>query len=88
DVTLVPTFIDLVGEEHLSPELAKAIKAFDYDGTILFSAAYATNEKPRWVSQDWDSDSAKGWFYNYGAESLNDMQRMADSLARGEIPDP
>jgi phytoene dehydrogenase-like protein len=88
DLTLVPTFINLVGEEHLTPELAKAIKSFNYDGSILFTAAYATREKPRFVSQDWDPDSAKAWGFNYGAESLDDIKRMGESIERGEIPDP
>ena len=88
DVTLVPTFIDLVGEEHLTPELVRAIKAFNYDGTILFTASYVTKEKPKWVTEEWDPDSAKVWAFNYGAESLDDLKRMGESIERGDIPDP
>lgn len=88
NLTLKPTFIDLIGEEHLDPQLAGEIKAFDYNGTILFTAAYAAKEKPKWISQEWDADSARVWSFNYGAECLADIERMAESIERGEIPDP
>jgi hypothetical protein len=49
----VPTFLWLVGEEHLSPEVAMAVKNFDYESQVLFTNYYFLNEPLRFNAFDW-----------------------------------
>jgi len=53
DLTVVPTFLWLVGEEHLSPEVAMAVKNFDYESQVLFTNYYVLNEPLRFNAFDW-----------------------------------
>jgi phytoene dehydrogenase-like protein len=89
NLTPHPTFMQLVGEEHLSDEAIYAIQNFNYDGQIMFRACYVTNELPKWSGADWDPDVTKNcWFYNYGAEDMSDLERLGWDLTNDKISDP
>ena len=50
NLSAVPTFLQLVGEEHLNSYVGKYLKMFfNYEeAAVLFGAHYALNEVPKW----------------------------------------
>lgn len=94
DLTPVPTFMWLVGEEHLAEEHVAAIKMYDYEGEVLFTNCYALNEPLEFKAFDWtdvhvDPSVKKDVFiFNFGAETVRDIHRLQTCMSTGELPDP
>lgn len=88
DLTPVPTFIDLVGEEHLDPVHVRMIKCYDYEWHVLFTACYMTTEPPKWKGASFDPDVLKAWNFNIGAASMEDVERAIMDLLCDRIPKP
>lgn len=84
----VPTFLHLVGEEYLDPSAAKAVKKFDYDWGVLFTAGYLTTEAPKWVGRDFDPELSNAWHFNCGVETLADVKKCFDQVLDNRIPEP
>ncbi len=94
DLTVVPTFLWLVGEEHLSPEVAMAVKNFDYESQVLFTNYYVLNEPLRFNAFDWtnkhvDPMIEKELFMGtFSVETERDTARLQTCITMGELPDP
>jgi phytoene dehydrogenase-like protein len=84
----VPTFLHLVGEDHLDRSVARVIKSYDYEWGVLFTAGYLSKEPPHWVGSDFDPELTKAWHFNIGVETLGDVQKCFTQLAHGRIPEP
>ncbi len=84
----VPTFLHLVGEEYLDKSVARVIKNFDYEWGVLYTAGFLTTAPPNWIGSDFDPDLKKSWHFNLGVQSLSDVERCFTQLSRGQIPDP
>ncbi len=89
----VPTFLWLVGGEHLSPEVALAVNNYDDEQMVLFTNYYLLNEPLRLKAfdgiQNFDPAIEKEVYaFNFGAESVEDTCRVHYCYARGELPDP
>jgi phytoene dehydrogenase-like protein len=85
DITVVPTFIELVGEENLDPETATKIKRFYYDEQVLFGVHYALKEPPIWTSSDFDVGIQRCFMGYFGGETQEEMEGLAISLLNGRI---
>ncbi len=94
DLTPVPTFLWLVGEEHLSQDVATAVKLYDYEGQVLFTNYYVLNEPLHFNSFDWTNKNIdpviekEMYMFNFGVETSEDSARLQRCYARGELPDP
>jgi phytoene dehydrogenase-like protein len=93
DLTPVPTFFWLVGEENCPPEVVSQTKLFDYEGHILCSPFWLLKERLDFKAFKWAEKLDPGfrdkvYAFHHGAESPDDILRMHSSLLRREIPDP
>jgi phytoene dehydrogenase-like protein len=50
------TLFRFVGEEHISPQLARRVRNFSYDRDNLFWAHFAMHELPKWRAADFNAD--------------------------------
>lgn len=88
NLTCRPTFIDLIGKDKLSPEVATAAENFDYDGQIVIGAYYVLNEMPQWTAAKRFPEVARAFGFNFGAESPRDLVKMYQDIEAGRLPDP
>ena len=94
DLTPVPTFKWLVGEENLSPEVNMAVSMYDYEGQVLFTNYWVLNEPLQFKAYDWigknvdPSFEKEAYIFNFGMEDPADYSRLMHCVARGELPDP
>ncbi len=84
-----PTFLDLVGEEHLPATARVALKKFDYRGASLFANYYVLNERPNFACSAKFPEVNNTFIFNFGAETMAEGSRLVDSvLVRDLPPDP
>jgi phytoene dehydrogenase-like protein len=89
DLSAKPTFLQLVGEEHLAPAATAQLKRFDYRGSSLFTNYYVLNERPNFASAAKFPAVNNTMNFNFGAENLADVGRMFEYCElRGLPPDP
>jgi phytoene dehydrogenase-like protein len=93
DLTPVPTFLWLVGEEHLPSDVIADAKMYDYEGQVLFATYFLLNEPLEFKAFDFtdsiDPDVRKEMtFFNFGAESVDDYHRLHKAKLHGRLPDP
>jgi beta-carotene ketolase (CrtO type) len=88
NLTAVPTFLKLVGEEYLEAEAVRALKAFSYEGQTLFTVVYATDKAIDWKAKEWDPNVEDAYWFHYGAECLKDVQKHETDLLQGRITRP
>ena len=85
----VPTFVDLIGEEHIDRQAYRVIKyEYDYDWQNLFTSSFMITELPKWNSAAFNPNIKKAWVFACGAECLKDVERSLGDLVAGRIPDP
>ena len=94
DLTVVPTFKWLVGEENLSPEVNLAVSMYDYEGEVLLTNFWALSEPLDFKMFEWSDKYLdpnfrnEAYGFNFGMEDPGDYSRLFHCLARGELPDP
>ena len=88
DLSPVPTFLHLIGEDNLEKGVAQAVKNYDYDWHILFHTSCMTTAMPRWKSASFDDGIQKAWAFNLGVESMRDVERTVDQIKAGSVPEP
>jgi len=88
NLTAVPTFMQLVGKEHLDTPTLNALKSFDYGGQTLFTMVYTLNDIIRWDSRKWDPNVLGAYWFHYGAESLNQVREHEEMRQNGKVADP
>lgn len=85
DVTVVPTFIDLIGEDHIGSDLASKIKRFDYHEQVLFVVSYALDGAPQWKSADFDDGIQRCWMGYFGGKDSKEMKTFGENILGGII---
>ncbi len=89
DLSPVPTFLHLVGEDHLDKQVAWVLKyEFDYDNEGLFTSSFMTTELPNWKGNEFDPHMREVWTFLCGVENLDDFKKMIAQLESDQIPDP
>ncbi len=81
NVTVVPTFISMVGEEYLSPEMANRIKGFSYDEQNLFTVHYALSGAPQFKSADFDDGIQKCWMGYFGGDTPAELKNFGKNIS-------
>lgn len=86
NITVVPTFIDLIGEDHISDkDLVKRIKNFNYHEQTIFTVHYALNGPPQWRTADYDEGIMRSWMGYFGGETTDDMKKYSQAIIDQEI---
>jgi phytoene dehydrogenase-like protein len=88
NLTCVPTFLQLVGEDKLSPGVVAALKRFDYNGQILFTNYWIIREPIKWIAEKDFPEVSRAWAFYFGIEGIKDIERLGNDLAAGRLPDP
>ncbi|MCU0599092.1 MAG: NAD(P)/FAD-dependent oxidoreductase [Desulfobacterales bacterium] len=87
NLSLVPTFINLVGENHIPPDLIKKIRNFKYDIQNLFVVNHALNGQPRFKSADFDDGIQKTFMGYFGGNTSASMRGIMESIESRRIHD-
>lgn len=85
DLTVVPTFISLVGSEHIPAELAQRIRGFVYDEQTIFTVHYALDGAPAWGSADFDPGIRRCWMGFFGGRTTQEMVELSKDLLGARI---
>jgi phytoene dehydrogenase-like protein len=83
----VHTFFFLVGDEHLSPELAEKVANFRFRDKSLFRVHLALKERPHFTMASKDPTIDDAWKFTVGFEFPGDFEKVATNLASGQVPD-
>ena len=87
NLTLVPTFLRLVGPEVIGAERTRLIKGFNYDDPQLLAVYYALEGDPEFASAAHDPAIQRAWVGYVGGESLDELRTGQTQLLSGVIPD-
>ena len=87
NLTVIPTFIDLVGEDHIPPDLAARIQKFRYDTQHVFVVNYALSGPPQFRSADFDDGIQKTFMGYFGGSDSNAMRAIMKSVHTQRIHD-
>jgi len=87
NVTLVPTFLRMVGEAVIGAERTRLIKGFNYDDPQLLGVCYALRADPEFASAAYDSEVQRSWVGYFGGESLDEIRSGLTQLISGIVPD-
>ena len=86
NITVVPTFINLIGEDHIpDKDLVKRIKNFNYHEQTIFTVHYALSGPPQWKTADYDEGIMRSWMGYFGGETSADMIKYSKALIDQEI---
>jgi phytoene dehydrogenase-like protein len=86
NITVVPTFINLIGEDHISDkDLVKRIKNFNYHEQTIFTVHYALSGPPQWRTADYDEGIMRSWMGYFGGETTDEMKKYSQAIIDQEI---
>lgn len=85
NLTLAPTFIDLIGEDNLGPEMSAKIRNYYYEENVVFCVNLALKRAPRFASADFDDGIQKCFCGYFGGEDSRKMAQFGSSLTSGRI---
>ena len=86
NITVVPTFINLIGEDHIpDKDLVKRIKNFNYHEQTIFTVHYALSGPPQWRTADYDEGIMRSWMGYFGGETTDDMKKYSQAIINQEI---
>ncbi len=87
NLTLVPTFVHLLGEDVIGRDWVEKIRRFNYDDPQLVAVCYALRGDLEFASARYDPAVQRAWVGYFGGETLAAIRTaMTDCLA-GKIPD-
>ena len=87
NLTLVPTFLRLLGEDVIGADWARRIKYFNYDDPQLLGIYYALNGDPEFASAAYDPAIQRAWVGYFGGETLDEIRNGQGALMSAVIPD-
>ncbi|MBX7159267.1 MAG: NAD(P)/FAD-dependent oxidoreductase [Acidimicrobiia bacterium] len=87
NVTAVPTFIGLLGEEVIGPDIASRVKQFHYEENVLFGAYYNLSDDVEFATAEYDPGVQRAMMGYLGGETNDDLRRHNMNLVSGVIDD-
>jgi len=87
DLTLVPTFLEMIGEDAIGREMAQKISRFDYDEQNLFCLNLALNAAPQFISAEFDEGIQQSFEGYFGGESIKQVEAANRDLVNKVIHD-
>jgi phytoene dehydrogenase-like protein len=83
----VHTFLFMVGEDKLPPEIREKVANFKFKGTSLFRVHLALKERPLFTAAEREPAINDGWKFTVGFETPGDFVRAAEQVKAGQVPD-
>lgn len=80
NVSLGPTFLDMVGEEHTGHDMASKIKGFVYDEQNLFTVHYALDDAPEFASAEFDDGIQRCYMGYFGGDTPLAMKKFGEAI--------
>ncbi len=87
NLSLAPTFLQLMGPEDIGADNTRLVKRFNYDDPQLLSVMYALDGDPQFASADHDPAIQRSWVGYFGGETLDELRDAFAGIASGIIPD-
>lgn len=87
NLSLTPTFLQLLGTDVIGPEWTRLIKRFNYDDPQLLSVMFSLSGDPEFASAAHDPAIQRSWVGYFGGETLDAMGRAFTDVGLGKIPD-
>ncbi|KAA0236223.1 MAG: hypothetical protein JJLCMIEE_03260 [Acidimicrobiales bacterium] len=87
NISAAPTFLHLLDEEVVGPEITNRIKSFHYDEQVLFGVYYSLKGDIEFASAEWDPGIQRCMMGYLGGETIDDMRRHNINLVSGVIDD-
>ncbi len=81
-----PTFLGLIGEEKLPDWVKQGVHDYKNDETVLFCNYWVLDKPPHW--EGYPEEVNKGYGFNFGIESPDDIRRLEHCLENDLLPDP
>jgi phytoene dehydrogenase-like protein len=87
DLTLVPTFLEMIGEDNIGSEMAEKISRFKYDEQNLFCLNLALDAAPQFISAEFDEGIQQSFEGYFGGESIKQVEAANRDLVNKVIHD-
>jgi len=87
NLTLAPTFLQLLGEDAIGADWARRIKYFNYDDPQLLGICYALKGDPEFASAAYDPAIQRSWVGYFGGETLDAIRDAQGALMSAVIPE-
>ncbi|MBW2144305.1 MAG: NAD(P)/FAD-dependent oxidoreductase [Deltaproteobacteria bacterium] len=87
NLSLIPTFKDLVGEEVIGTEMSSKISQFCYEENVVFCVNLAVKSAPQFKSAEFDEGIQRCFVGYFGGENSRKMAQFGSSLTSGRIFD-
>ncbi|MBU0995727.1 MAG: NAD(P)/FAD-dependent oxidoreductase [Proteobacteria bacterium] len=85
NLTVIPTFLDLIGEDYIGAEMAGKINKFDYNEQNLIGVYYALYHAPQFASADFDDGIQKCFMGYFGGDDAKALERFNTDLISKKI---
>ena len=85
NLSLIPTFLDLLGEDVIGAEMAERIGRFDYSEQNLFCMNFALSGAPRFRSADFDDGIQRCFMGYFGGDDSKAFEAFNRDLVGGVI---
>lgn len=87
NLTLAPTFLQLLDADDIGADWTRRIKYFNYDDPQLLGIYYALKGDPEFASAAYDPAIQRSWVGYFGGETLDEIRDGQGELMAGKIPD-
>ncbi len=87
NVSARPTFLHMLGDDVVGPDIANRVRAFHYDEQVLFGVYYSLSGDVEFESAAWDPGIQRAMMGYLGGETIDDMRRHNVNLVSGVIDD-
>ncbi len=84
NLTVIPTFKYLIGEDHLG-DMAATINRFDYNEQNLLGVYYALDDAPQFASADFDDGIQRCFMGYFGGKDSEALKHFNQDLINGII---
>lgn len=81
------TFLDYVGEEHLTPDFVRRTKDFEWEGTSLCGVHMALTQAPEFSAAAGNPDLNRSFIYVLGCDTEDELIAHWEGIRRGELAD-
>ena len=85
NLTLAPTFMDLIGEEKIGPKMAGIIRKFKYDEQNIFCMNFALDKAPQFKSAEFDDGIQRCFMGYFGGSNTAEFKKFNKDLVSGII---
>jgi len=87
NVSVVPTFLHLIGEDVIGSDMAKKIAKFSYDEQGLFCINAALDSSPQFASAEFDDAVQKSWMGYFGGQTTKEAEAEIKGIINRTIPE-